>query len=131
MKVVLDANVLVSALGTRGLCEGVYQLCLEKHVVVLSEAILDEVRRNLRTKFKLGSARIAEILSLLASNAQIVTPAPVPAGACRDADDLLGLGTLVASKADCLVTGDQDLLSLEEYEGIPILSPRGFYDRLR
>lgn len=50
--------------------------------------------------------------------------------ACRDGDDLPVLGTLLAAKADCLVTGDQDLLELREFHSIPILSPRAFHDRL-
>jgi predicted nucleic acid-binding protein len=40
------------------------------------------------------------------------------------------LSLAVASKADYIVTGDKDLLVLKKYEGIPILSPRLFYDML-
>ena len=55
----------------------------------------------------------------------------VPADACRDPDDLPIRGTLLAARVDCLVTGDEDLLALREFRGIPILSPRAFYERLR
>jgi predicted nucleic acid-binding protein len=41
------------------------------------------------------------------------------------------LGTAVAGQADYLVTGDKQLLELGNYQGIPILSPREFYDRVR
>jgi putative PIN family toxin of toxin-antitoxin system len=63
--------------------------------------------------------------------AEIVTPIAVAADACRDADDLPVLGTVLAAKADCLVTGDKDLLVLTPFSGHPILSPRQFWQRLK
>lgn len=131
MKVVLDANVLLAAFAARGLCEAVYQVCLSRHEIVLSEHILQEVRKHLAAKLKLGRAHVDRIIGLLRENAEVVKPAKVAADACRDRDDLPVLGTLLAGGADCLVTGDQDLLVLDEFQGIPILSPRAFHDRLR
>ena len=43
MKLVLDTNVMVAGFGTRGLCEDVLRVCLSRHEVFLSEAILAEV----------------------------------------------------------------------------------------
>ena len=131
MRVVLDSNVLVAAFATRGLCEAVYQLCLAKHEIVLCEPILHEVQRTLRTKLKLPAVRGTQIISLIRETSQIVKPLAVPEGSCRDPADLAILGTAAAAKADCLVTGDQDLLVLKEYAGTRIFSPRGFYDNLR
>jgi putative PIN family toxin of toxin-antitoxin system len=130
VKVVLDGNVLLAAFAARGLCEAVFQVCLSKHQIALSEHILREVRKNLPAKLKVGAAHADEILALIRGNARIVKPAKVPADACRDPDDLPVLGTLLAARADCLVTGDQDLLALKEFHGVPILSPRAFHDRL-
>jgi predicted nucleic acid-binding protein len=45
-------------------------------------------------------------------------------GVCRDPADDVILATAIAAKAAWLVTGDQDLLVLEAYEGIAIVSPR-------
>lgn len=45
---------------------------------------------------------------------------------CRDPDDNKLLEMAVAGRADCLVTGDRDLLVLDPFEGIPILTPDGF-----
>lgn len=131
MKVVLDTNVLLAAVATRGLCEAVFETCLAAHEIVLSEPILKELRRHLGGKFKLPPGQVAAILSLVREHATLVRPAKVPPGACRDKDDLAVLGTAAAARADCLVTGDRDLLVLREYQGIPILSPRGFHDWLR
>jgi putative PIN family toxin of toxin-antitoxin system len=127
---VLDTNVLLAAFATRGLCEAIFAVCIDAHELVLSEAILSETARHLSGKFKLGRDPADEILSFLREHAQIVAPADVPADACRDPDDRAILGTAVAAGAGALVTGDDDLLSLGQYAGIPILSPRAFYDRL-
>ena len=131
MKVVLDTNVLVSAFASRGLCEAVVELCLANHDVVLSEYILSELNRHLVGKVKLTRVRASEIVSFLREHAFVVEPAPVPSDACRDANDRPILGTALAAGADCLVTGDADLLSLRQFGSIPILSPREFYDSLR
>jgi predicted nucleic acid-binding protein len=49
-----------------------------------------------------------------------------PQGRCRDADDDRVLECACASEADCLVSGDEDLLALGGRRGIAILSPRDF-----
>jgi uncharacterized protein len=45
---------------------------------------------------------------------------------CRDPDDDKLLEIAVVGRANCLVTGDQDLLVLDRFQGIPILTPAGF-----
>jgi uncharacterized protein len=54
----------------------------------------------------------------------------LPARVCRDETDDVVLATAVAAEADAIVTGDQDLLVLGSYEGIDIVSPRSFLERL-
>ncbi|HEY4234666.1 MAG TPA: putative toxin-antitoxin system toxin component, PIN family [Lacipirellulaceae bacterium] len=131
MKVVLDTNVIIAGFGTRGLCADVLNACLDRHSNVLSDQILAEVSKNLLSKFKLPTAQVKEILRFLRQRASIVVPANVPAEACRDASDLPILGTAVAAGADCLISGDQDLLKIQHYEKTAILSPRDFYESLR
>ncbi|MCX5655017.1 MAG: putative toxin-antitoxin system toxin component, PIN family [Planctomycetota bacterium] len=130
MRVVLDTNVLMAAFAAHGLCEAVFEACLASHEIVVSQHILGELRRHLRGKIKLPAARADAVLSFLRENAAVVTPAKVPADACRDPTDLAVLGTALAARADCLVTGDADLLELGAFRGIPILSPRAFHDSL-
>ena len=131
MKVVLDTNVVLAAFAARGLCEAVVAVCLDRHDVLLSEPILAEVDEHLRGKFKLPAARAREIVGFLREHAVVVVPVDVPADACRDADDLAVLGTVAAAEADCLVTGDNDLLTLGSFRDAAIISPREFYDRNR
>ncbi len=44
-------------------------------------------------------------------------------GVCKDKDDLKFLECAVSGKADFLVSGDNDLLSIEEIEGVKIITP--------
>ena len=131
MRVVLDSNVLLSAYATHGLCESVVLVCLESHEVVVSEHILRETNDALRQKFKVPTSQADSIVAFLRRHCSIVKPSEVPAAACRDKQDLDVLGTAVAGRAHCLVSGDRDLLVLREYMGIPILSPRAFCDTVK
>ena len=47
---------------------------------------------------------------------------------CRDRDDDKLLETALMGEADCLVTGDRDLLEMSPFNDIPILTPAGFLD---
>jgi predicted nucleic acid-binding protein len=50
--------------------------------------------------------------------------------ACRDPQDDKVLEIAVAGKADAIVTGDEDLLALHPFEGIPIVGPAEFLSML-
>jgi uncharacterized protein len=131
VRVVLDTNVLLAAFATRGLCEAVFEACLASHEIIISDHILEELHRHLRGKFKTPPRQVDAVVALLHEHVTIIRPAKVPVGACRDRTDLAVLGTALAAEADCLVTGDRDLLELKVFHTIPILSPRAFHNRLR
>lgn len=128
MKVVLDANFLVAAFASRGPCEDVVELCLENHEIVVSEPPLLEVQGNLKSKFRLPDQITAEIVDLLRTHSKLVEPNDVASDACRDRDDLMVLGTAKAAGANCIVTGDRDLLALDASEDILIWKPRKFWE---
>jgi len=130
MRIVLDANVIVAAFAARGLCESVMEVCLSEHEIVLCEGLLDEILESLVQKIRLPSGVVDGIGELLREHATMFNPIPIASGVCRDPDDIKVLGLAVASKADCIVTGDKDLLVLKKFEGIAILSPRSFSDIL-
>ncbi len=128
MKVLLDANVIVAAFAAHGLCEAVFEVCLDAHDLLLSAELLDEVSKNLRKKIKLPDATVASILHLLHENSELHSPHHVPAKACRDPKDLHILGLAESGGADCIVTGDKDLLTLRKFKSCKILTPRQFSD---
>lgn len=128
MKVVLDANVVVAAFASHGLCEAVFELCLDSHRILISEELLGEIYRNLREKIGLPEATADQIAGLLRDNCEVLTPQPVAADTCRDPGDLHVIGLAQAGNADYLVTGDNDLLVLKEVNRCRILTPRRFAD---
>jgi putative PIN family toxin of toxin-antitoxin system len=128
---VLDTNVLLAGLGTRGLCEALVAACLRDHTVIMSQHIIDEFSRHYQNKFKISAEQTAWVIQMLTAHAERVTPAELPADAFSDPDDLPVLGTAIAGQADCLVTGDREMLKLGVFRSVAILSPRAFYERLR
>ena len=131
MRIALDTNVLVSAFATRGLSSDVLNLILSDHQLVLGEMVLAELDRILRTKLKAPSDTVQETTTFLRTQAVVVSSAPPLDISIRDQDDLVVLSEAVLGLAEILVTGDQDLLSVADQAPIPILTPRGLWERLR
>lgn len=127
MRVVLDSNVLIAALATRGLCSDILRFTITNYTLLNSEEIWLEIERTLRKKLKLTSVLINEFRDTLSDCAIWDTPAPASLQACRDRSDLHVLG--LTHKANCLhlVSGDADLTVLKRYHETRILSPREFW----
>ena len=126
MKIVLDANVIIAAFAARGLCESIMEVCLSDHEILLCDELLEEILINLRLKIKLSTKIVDDIGDLLMEQVSMIDPVPLSPDICRDLDDIKVLGLAVAGSANCIVTGDKDLLILKEFQGIPILTPRAF-----
>lgn len=128
MKIVLDTNVLIAALIARGVCSELLGHCVLNHELIVSQFILDELRGNLAGKFKYTDEEADEAVTLMRSQMQIVAPISLKEPVCRDADDDQVLATAVAGSAECVITGDKDLLVLKTFDGIAILRPGDFAD---
>jgi putative PIN family toxin of toxin-antitoxin system len=129
--VVLDTNVLIAAFATRGLCQSVFELCLDRHRIAISEHLMQELKRGLSGKVKLPADLVVQIDAYVRSVGDLVEPTPLPAPVCRDRDDDEVLALALSAEASMLVTGDRDLLDLREHRGIEVVSPRMFWDRQR
>jgi putative PIN family toxin of toxin-antitoxin system len=121
---VFDTNVLFSAFISHGTCAGLYEECLHRAQIVVSRDILAELEEKLVTKARLTAAEARAVIRAVRIDAEVVKVTPLPKPVCRDADDDLILAAALAARADAIVTGDQDLLVLKQYQGIPILNPR-------
>ena len=133
LRAVLDTNVLVSGIAYPASTPGKILAAWRSGAVTvfLSSHIMEELSRSLpRMNHRLNwpPQKFEEELELLALQARIVEPADLPDTAVRDSSDLPVLGTLLASKADYLITGDRDLLSLAETYST-IITPAEFWRR--
>ena len=130
--VVLDTNVLISAaLRRKGRPRAVVDTVREQRGVLLFS---DETFGELQTRLRLPKfdryVSPEERVIYLAQLEAVSEWVPI-AGAklgCRDPDDDKLLETAMMGAADCLVTGDWDLLNMSPFQNIPILSPTGFLD---
>lgn len=127
MRIVLDSNVLVAAFIAHGSCNELLEHCIVHHEVILSEFILDELRDALTKKFSFTSAEAQAAVRLLRTRTRLVDPPPLPIPVCRDAEDDSILATARAAECVAIVTGDKDLTTLKNYEGIRILTPVEFW----
>ena len=125
---VVDTNVLVSAFLWRGTPGRVIELAGEKEVQLFtSRALLDELAATLAKK-KL--ARYVAATGLAADQmlvsyrriATLVTARQLDVQVSRDLDDNAVLACALAARADLVVTGDDDLLSLKTFRGFPIVN---------
>ena len=129
MRVVFDTNVLYSALAAKGFCEEVLDEAAGDCVLVWSQAMRKELETVLARRYKIGPATQAALAAYI-DLCEFVEPERLPKRACRDKSDDVVLGTALAGKAEVIVTGDNDLLIMKEYQGVRIISPRQFLDLL-
>ena len=131
MKVFLDTNVLVSAMATRGLCADVLRETLASHQLVVSAPLFNELRRVLRQKLQIPGELTDDAIEMLQQDAHFATPSTLSDIKVRDKDDLMILSSALNGNADLLVTGDKELLNLGKIQDMEIVSPRGFWKKMR
>ena len=128
MRILLDTNVLIAALISRGTCHELLELIVINHDVITSEFILTELSDNLITKFKFSSETAERAITLLRSQLQIASAADLPLPVSRDPDDDNVLAAALSGRCECIITGDKDLLVLDPFNNIRIVTPRMFLD---
>jgi putative PIN family toxin of toxin-antitoxin system len=129
VRVLFDTNVLFAAFTAKGFCEEVVDEAAGVCQLVWSAALRAELEGVLKRKTKLGPGALAALTGY-AQLCEFVNPADLPGPVCRDPDDDVVLATALSGLAEYLVTGDDDLLSLKDYHGVRILSPREFWEML-
>ncbi|WP_259129886.1 putative toxin-antitoxin system toxin component, PIN family [Salinibacter ruber] len=132
MKVVIDTNVFVSSV-FGGFPDQVVQCWFEGRITLcLSEPIVTEYQRVLRELGAIGEAEERALIEAFASEEGVLYTADPLAieGASPDPDDDKFLECALELEADCIASGDSDLLDLESYMGIPILTPRELLEQI-
>jgi putative PIN family toxin of toxin-antitoxin system len=136
MRVVLDTGVLISGLirpsGAVG--DGLHALRDGRFTAIYSTPMVLEIidvlgRQHFRSKYHIQAEDITALIDLLRLRGELVTPKQ-SVTACRDPKDNKFLEAALAGVADVIVSGDDDLLTLNPFEGIDILRPTEFIKRL-
>lgn len=134
-RVVLDTNVVISTLlFSRGRLSWL-RLAWQRgdFIPLVSRQVVEEVLAVLAyPKFRLTADEQQELLADYLPWCEVVSlPSDLPAVAdCRDPDDLKFLHLAAAGSADCIVSGDKDLLALAAGHRPPILTAEAFRQRI-
>jgi len=130
MRVLLDTNVIVSAVTTRGLCADAFRTVLADHELVACPKVLQEIKRILRHKFSVPDSLITEYLELIREEAIMAGSKDLPDVQIKDTDDIQIIGAAISGKADALVTGDREVQDIKRIQKLRIVSPRAFWEEL-
>jgi len=131
-KIVFDASSVVGALlNQNSLPERALLLARSNDTICLSAAVEAEIREVAgRPKFQkyLTPSRMELILEILTAAAFVVEPSEAVAD-CRDVKDNKYLELALAAGAEIIVSSDQDLLTLDPWRGIRIMTPAAYVAR--
>lgn len=129
---ILDTMILLQAMLSRH--SGAYYTLKKADsigTILVSNETLEEFEKKLKLpkfdKYQSLNKRIAfyNAFSLVALNIEV----SLNIKACRDPKDDKFLSLAVTAEADCIVSLDEDLLVLQPFQGIPILTPSGFLQK--
>jgi putative PIN family toxin of toxin-antitoxin system len=132
LRAVVDTNILIRAIiRPQGSVGPVVRLLRErKYILIYAQPLLEEIIAKLllpriRKKYQLTDDDIATILALILLRGD---PVGVTGriDVCRDKKDNFVLEAALEGKANYIVTGDNDLLVLNPFEGIPIVGAAAF-----
>lgn len=126
MRIFLDANTFISGI----LFKGKEHTLLTKNttiVFITSEDVLDEIKKAVNQKFPESTALVEVFLSMLTltivKQKDYINSIDQHSNV-RDKNDRHILAAAIQAKAEYIVTGDKDLLSLKKYKTITILPTR-------
>ena len=141
MRVLIDTNVFISYLLSphgAGVIRGIFEAWMEDEFTLLvPEELLDEILITVTSKPRLSARIPSEVLEEFLFTVRtfgeevprITDPIPT---VTRDPKDDYLLAYALVGRADYLVTGDDDLLTVDEQiQELHILTPRQFDEMLR
>ncbi len=132
MRVVIDTNIWISFLIGQTLAGLSEAIVADRVAILFSEELFAELITVLqRPKFKkyFSGAAIEELIALLYDRVEWIDVTQ-HFDECRDKKDNFLLDLSVSGRADYLVTGDEDLLILNPFHGVKIVSYGAFKDCL-
>ena len=129
MRFVFDTNVVISALLlANSVPRKAFDRAVDSGIILISVPVIlelaDVLGRTKLNKYLLEDERMRFLVGLL-KQAEIVHVSET-IDSCRDPKDNKFLELAVAGNASCIVSGDNDLLVLNPFRGIPILKPSEF-----
>ena len=129
IRVVLDTNVLISALLFKGELSRIVGLWQKGKIIpVISKETFDELRTVLEySKFSLSRAEIKSLIEHdILPFFEVVNVSKHVKGTCRDPEDDKFISCAISASVDWIVTGDKDLSDLKKYQSLRIIHASDF-----
>jgi putative PIN family toxin of toxin-antitoxin system len=120
----------LSALLLRHAAGGDFELHLSHEIIGETQTTLLE-REHIRRRYRYTNDEVDAFCQLLSTSFSLVTDLPTVTGVVRDPNDDMVIATAVRAQASYIVTRDDDLLSLQTYENITIVTPEVFIAMVR
>lgn len=127
MRVFFDSNIWIAAIASAGACDELVVHCRANHTILVSLQVLKEVARALKSKLHFLEINSELMVGLIRRNAMLAEEIIDIPSVCRDPSDNHILAAAKGGSADCIVTGDKDLLVLKHFGKISILAPSEFW----
>lgn len=132
LRIVLDTNIFISGLLlSASKAQQVFDQVTESQILLMSDSTFVEIYQTfIRSKFDkyVSLEKRLNFIGSLRQKAEIVNVTETIT-ICRDAKDNKFLELAVSGKADLIITGDQDLLVLNPFKNIEIITVNEFFIR--
>jgi putative PIN family toxin of toxin-antitoxin system len=124
VKLVLDTNIFISAFFWGGHPRKVLERIIDNtDELYVTKEILEEITSVMsRPKFKINTDVITYFIQSIEDISQKIIVRNNIKNICRDSEDDKILECALIAKADYIITGDNDLLVLEKYENVKIIT---------
>lgn len=136
-RIVLDTNIVLSGLLWRGPPYGLLTHIGQNPGIQLfsSQALLDELtdvltRPSPAKRLKLINKTAHEVLADYVNAVTVLQPQPLARPVCRDPEDDEVLALALLAEAQAIVSGDHDLLVLQRFQSIAIITAAQALQRL-
>ncbi|MEK6907362.1 MAG: putative toxin-antitoxin system toxin component, PIN family [Nanoarchaeota archaeon] len=132
-KVVLDTNILISALGWEGKPKNIFEMVLNgKLELFTSDKQLEELLRVLNyPKFDFSEEQKSKFINIILNSATLIKLEKIFEIIKEDPDDNIIITTAINCNADYIISGDEHLLRLKNFKNVKILNPNDFLNILK
>lgn len=129
-KIILDTNILISALGWDGKPKEVFRRILNGELeLIISPGQVEELQRVLEyPKFQFTEEQKSTFLTIVVETATLVETYDKVKVVGEDRSDNIILESAVEGKVDFIISGDEHLLKIKDYENVKIVTVAEFLE---
>ena len=132
MKIVIDTNIFVSSFFWGGYPREVFERVINGlDELFITDEVLIEIKSVMSSnKFSVNRGEIEDYVKIIEKYSTKIISKKISASISRDVDDDKILQCGLDGNVDFIITGDNDLLVLKDYENIRIMKPREYIGNL-